>query len=179
VQVIDAGPIGNNARFLNHSCSPNCKTEMWQIGCQQRVGIFAQQNVAKGTELTYDYNFEGFWQPGAALKCQCGSANCAGTLGGKKKSKEEMEAAEGGKAGKGGAKSKKKPAPKKRKSEPAAAAAAAASSSSSAATPAAAPKRRPPPTDRSQTAGRAQPMSDVDDTESEVEMEEERKDADL
>ena len=65
--VIDAGPIGNNARFLNHSCSPNCKTEMWQIGCQQRVGIFTIKDVKKGEELTYDYNFEGFWQPGAAL----------------------------------------------------------------------------------------------------------------
>jgi SET domain-containing protein len=51
--VIDAGPIGNNARFLNHSCSPNCKTEMWQIGAQQRVGIFTLQTVPKGTELTY------------------------------------------------------------------------------------------------------------------------------
>ena len=65
--VIDAGPMGNNARFLNHACSPNCKTELWQIGAQQRVGIFTLKDVPKGEELTYDYNFEGFWQPGAAL----------------------------------------------------------------------------------------------------------------
>jgi len=103
--VIDAGPIGNNARFLNHSCSPNCKTEMWTIGAQQRVGIFTMQAVPKGTELTYDYNFEGFWQPGAALKCMCGAPNCAGTLGGKKKSAAELEASNAAAAG--GGKSKK------------------------------------------------------------------------
>ena len=70
---------------------PNCKTELWQIGCQKRVGIFTLRDVPKGTELTYDYNFEGFWQPGAALKCHCGSRNCAGTLGGKKKTVQEMK----------------------------------------------------------------------------------------
>lgn len=116
-QVIDAGPIGNNARFLNHSCAPNCKTELWQVGCQKRVGIFTLRDVKKGEELTYDYCFEGYWQPGAAIECKCGAPNCAGTLGGKKKSKEEMQAkeaaAKGGKAkakgkGKDGNKSKKR-----------------------------------------------------------------------
>jgi hypothetical protein len=66
---------------------------MWSIGCQKRVGIFTLADVAKGTELTYDYNFEGFWQPGAALTCQCGEENCAGTLGGKKKTKESLASA--------------------------------------------------------------------------------------
>jgi len=106
--VIDAGPIGNNARFLNHSCSPNCKTELWQVGNQQRVAIVTQQPVQKGTELTYDYNFEGFWQPGAALKCYCGSAQCRGTLGGKKKSREEIEKEEAAQARKAAAKAKAK-----------------------------------------------------------------------
>ena len=46
-----------------------------------RVGIFAKQDIAIGTELAYDYNFE--WYGGAKVRCRCGSPNCSGFLGAK------------------------------------------------------------------------------------------------
>ncbi len=47
-----------------------------------RVGLFAKQRVEAGVELTYDYNFEGFWAPGEEQACQCGAANCSQVRGG-------------------------------------------------------------------------------------------------
>jgi hypothetical protein len=88
---------------------------LWQVGCQQRVGIFTLRDVRRGEELTYDYNFEGFWQPGAALQCKCGSENCRGTLGGKKKTKEEIEKEKAAAAKKKGASKKKASGANKKK----------------------------------------------------------------
>lgn len=42
---IDAGPRGNSARFINHSCEPNCETQVWQVGGNQRVGVFALVDI--------------------------------------------------------------------------------------------------------------------------------------
>ncbi len=39
--MIDAGPKGNNARFMNHSCDPNCITQKWSVNGDTRVGLFA------------------------------------------------------------------------------------------------------------------------------------------
>jgi hypothetical protein len=87
--TIDAGPKGNKARFVNHSCEPNCQAQKWLVGDEYRVGIFALEDIVAGTEFTYDYNFEGFWKLGQALQCRCGAELCRGTLGGKKKKKGE------------------------------------------------------------------------------------------
>jgi hypothetical protein len=46
-----------------------------------RIGIFALVDIEKGAELTYDYNFHGFWQEGREQKCLCGAENCCGYLG--------------------------------------------------------------------------------------------------
>ena len=54
-RIIDAGPKGNIARFMNHSCKPNCETEKWTVNGDTRVGIFAQADIPAGTELTFDY----------------------------------------------------------------------------------------------------------------------------
>lgn len=48
---------------------------------ETRVGIFAKQDIALGTELAYDYNFE--WYGGATVRCLCGAANCSLFLGAK------------------------------------------------------------------------------------------------
>ncbi len=87
--VIDANLIANNARFINHSCDPNCKTELWTVGAQRRVGIFALRDLKAGTELTYDYCCEGFWKPGDEQPCLCGAENCRKFLGAKAVKKEE------------------------------------------------------------------------------------------
>jgi histone-lysine N-methyltransferase NSD2 len=79
--IIDAGRKGSLARFLNHSCDPNCITEKWDVNGVTRVGIFAKQKIKAGEELTYDYNFLGFWKDGKEHRCNCGSNNCSGLFG--------------------------------------------------------------------------------------------------
>jgi SET domain-containing protein len=78
--VIDAAHQGNDARFINHSCNPNCDAEI----IAGHIWIFAIKPIAKGEELAYDYQFEH--EPEyterdlAAYPCRCGAANCRGTI---------------------------------------------------------------------------------------------------
>ena len=65
--VRDAAVGGNIARFINHSCTPNCYTQV--IGDQ--IWIIAARNIRKGEELTYDYMTDG---PGH-IQCRC-RPNC-------------------------------------------------------------------------------------------------------
>uniref|UniRef100_A0A5B6YSA9 Putative histone-lysine N-methyltransferase ASHH1-like isoform X2 n=1 Tax=Davidia involucrata TaxID=16924 RepID=A0A5B6YSA9_DAVIN len=78
---IDATKKGSFARFINHSCQPNCETRKWTVLGEIRVGIFAKQDISVGTELAYDYNFE--WYGGANIRCLCGADNCSKFLGAK------------------------------------------------------------------------------------------------
>lgn len=77
--IIDAGPKGNLARFMNHSCSPNCETQKWLVGGVTRVGLFAIQDIPKGTELTFNYNL--CCRGNEKTVCNCGAKNCSGFLG--------------------------------------------------------------------------------------------------
>lgn len=43
--IIDAGPKGNLARFMNHSCDPNCETQKWSVNSLNRVGLFAIKDI--------------------------------------------------------------------------------------------------------------------------------------
>lgn len=43
--TIDAGPRGNAARFINHSCEPNCETQLWTVMGNVRVGLFAVKDI--------------------------------------------------------------------------------------------------------------------------------------
>lgn len=76
---IDATAKGSLARFINHSCQPNCETRKWNVLGEMRVGIFAKEDIDVGTELAYDYNFE--WYGGANVRCLCGALNCCKFLG--------------------------------------------------------------------------------------------------
>ena len=58
---------GGMARFINHSCEPNCVTEKWVVGAELRVGIFAKELIHAGTELCYHYRLD--WNRGAKVKC--------------------------------------------------------------------------------------------------------------
>lgn len=83
IECIDARKMGNMARFINHSCSPNCQTQKWSVTGENRVGIFALKDIKAFTELTFDYQFERF---GAKKQvCYCGEDNCRGYLGEKPK----------------------------------------------------------------------------------------------
>ncbi|GAV80086.1 SET domain-containing protein [Cephalotus follicularis] len=86
-ESIDATKKGSIARFINHSCQPNCETRKWTVLGEIRVGIFAKQDISVGTELAYDYNFE--WYGGAKVRCLCGAANCSGFLGAKSRGFQE------------------------------------------------------------------------------------------
>ncbi len=78
--TIDAGVGGNDARFINHSCQPNCET----VDEDGHIFIEAVRNIQPGVELTYDYNFEVDEPITPELKnfypCHCGSAKCRGTI---------------------------------------------------------------------------------------------------
>ncbi|KAK6432499.1 hypothetical protein LTR95_011332 [Oleoguttula sp. CCFEE 5521] len=76
--VID-GTKGSMARFVNHSCEPNCEVRMCLVGGTPRMGVFAGENgVQTGEELTYDYNFDNFGQ--TRQRCYCGAPSCRGFL---------------------------------------------------------------------------------------------------
>lgn len=78
--VIDAGVDGNDARFINHSCDPNCETVI-EGG---RVFIEAVRDIRKGEELGYEYGLT--WESTddeEELKnytCRCGAKRCRGTM---------------------------------------------------------------------------------------------------
>lgn len=78
--VIDGGEEGNDARWINHSCDPNCEA----IEEDDRVFIHAKQTIRPGEELTYDYQLtiEGRISRRArkGYSCGCGTDACRGTL---------------------------------------------------------------------------------------------------
>ncbi|KAK3524296.1 hypothetical protein QTP70_027035 [Hemibagrus guttatus] len=88
-RIIDAGPKGNQARFMNHSCQPNCETQKWTVNGDTRVGLFALVDIAAGTELTFNYNLECLGN--GKTVCKCGAPNCSGFLGVRPKVGCELE----------------------------------------------------------------------------------------
>jgi SET domain-containing protein len=79
-KVINAAIGGNEARWINHSCDPNCEA----ILEKGRVFIDATRDIERGEELFYDYSLE-IDEPitekaKKAYACLCGSPNCRGTL---------------------------------------------------------------------------------------------------
>lgn len=78
--VIDAGVGGNDARWINHSCDPNCEADEEE----GRVFIKSIRNIKAGEELSYDYGLiidEPYTKKlKAEYPCWCGSKNCRGTL---------------------------------------------------------------------------------------------------
>nr|XP_033782742.1 histone-lysine N-methyltransferase, H3 lysine-36 and H4 lysine-20 specific [Geotrypetes seraphini]XP_033782743.1 histone-lysine N-methyltransferase, H3 lysine-36 and H4 lysine-20 specific [Geotrypetes seraphini]XP_033782744.1 histone-lysine N-methyltransferase, H3 lysine-36 and H4 lysine-20 specific [Geotrypetes seraphini] len=83
-RIIDAGPKGNYARFMNHCCQPNCETQKWSVNGDTRVGLFALCDIKAGTELTFNYNLECLGN--GKTVCKCGASNCSGFLGVRPKS---------------------------------------------------------------------------------------------
>ncbi|EDV93184.1 GH19166 [Drosophila grimshawi] len=88
--IIDAGPKGNLARFMNHSCEPNCATQKWTVNCINRVGLFAIKDIPENTELTFNYLWDDLMNNGKKA-CFCGAKRCSGEIGGKLKDEEVKE----------------------------------------------------------------------------------------
>ncbi len=78
--VIDGKHLGNSAKWINHSCTPNCDADEEN----DRIFIKAIRNIQAGEELNYDYGLiidEPYTKKlKAEYPCWCGSANCRGTL---------------------------------------------------------------------------------------------------
>ncbi|MEP6765698.1 MAG: SET domain-containing protein-lysine N-methyltransferase [Gemmatimonadaceae bacterium] len=78
--VVDAAVDGNEARWINHSCDPNCDA----VIDGGRIWIEALRDIEVGEELAYDYAYQLKERHTVRLKkiypCNCGSANCRGTI---------------------------------------------------------------------------------------------------
>ncbi|WAR00391.1 ASH1L-like protein [Mya arenaria] len=84
--VIDGYRMGNVARFINHSCEPNCEMQKWNVNGMYHMCLYAQKDIEPGTELVYDYNFQSFNHDAQQI-CKCGSQVCRGLIGGRTKAK--------------------------------------------------------------------------------------------
>ncbi|KAM4702961.1 LOW QUALITY PROTEIN: histone-lysine N-methyltransferase 2A [Rhinophrynus dorsalis] len=74
-EVVDATMHGNAARFINHSCEPNCYSRVIPIDGQKHIVIFAMRKIYRGEELTYDYKFP-IEDASNKLACNCGTKKC-------------------------------------------------------------------------------------------------------
>jgi SET domain-containing protein len=78
--IIDAAYDGNDARFINHSCDPNCQANIER----GHIWIDAIRRIPAGTELAYDYEYDD--DPKYTVKdllfygCRCGSPKCRKTI---------------------------------------------------------------------------------------------------
>jgi SET domain-containing protein len=71
---IDGSPKYNKARYINHSCSPNCEVEI----IRGKIWIVAIKNIKKGDELSYDYGYEFDKEDFMDHVCKCSAKNCIG-----------------------------------------------------------------------------------------------------
>lgn len=86
--IIDASVGGNQARWINHSCDPNCQAVLHEDpqgrSERDRVIIESLRPIRAGEELCYDYGIRLEERHTPRLKriwaCRCGAANCTGTL---------------------------------------------------------------------------------------------------
>ena len=98
--VVDATKRGGIARFINHSCTPNCTAKIIRVDGSKRIVIYALRDIERGKsgvnrpcrlaidradatpdeELTYDYKFEREWDSDDRIPCLCGSTGCKGFL---------------------------------------------------------------------------------------------------
>lgn len=78
--TIDGNSRGNEARYINHSCDPNCES----VNEEGRIYIEAIKSIKPGEEITYDYNYEVEGRVTKKekefYKCRCNSTNCRGTI---------------------------------------------------------------------------------------------------
>ena len=97
--VIDANHGGNAARWINHSCDPNCEAVLEEDDGDDRrldkVFIEAIRDIAPGEELSYNYGIRLEEKHTKELKkiweCRCGSPNCTGTMLQPKKDKSKKK----------------------------------------------------------------------------------------
>lgn len=117
--VIDAGVNGNEARFINHGCDPNCQT----IDIAKRIFIEAIRTIRPGEELAYDYRIQRDADDPAdvdiVFRCLCGAKNCRGSmLVGRRKKRTATSKRRAARGKKRAARPKKRAARPKRRTRP-------------------------------------------------------------
>ena len=73
--VLDGDTKTNTAKYINHSCDPNCEVDI----IKGKIWIIAIKDIKKGDELSYDYGF-GYDADFRQFTCKCGSKNCCGYI---------------------------------------------------------------------------------------------------
>ena len=73
--VLDGDTKTNIAKYINHSCDPNCEVDI----INGKIWIIAIKDIKKGDELSYDYGF-GYDADFRQFPCKCGSKNCCGYI---------------------------------------------------------------------------------------------------
>ncbi len=80
--LIDGAVGGNESRFINHSCEPNCEAYVFD----DRAYIYAMRDITRGEELTFDYQLQRTIRSRVSKKdkeqypCLCGSPHCRGSM---------------------------------------------------------------------------------------------------
>ena len=73
---IDGSPLYNKARYINHSCNPNCEVDI----IDNKIWIISIKKIKKGEELNYDYGYPFDEDDYSDHICKCGSKNCIGYI---------------------------------------------------------------------------------------------------
>ena len=73
---IDGSVRYNKARYINHSCKPNCEVQIKN----GRIWIYSIRNIKKNEELSYDYGYEFDRDDYKDHRCKCGNNNCIGYI---------------------------------------------------------------------------------------------------
>jgi SET domain-containing protein len=71
---LDGNTPGNPARFINHSCVPNCDAEI----IDDRIWIVSNRDIKAGEEITFNYGFD--LEDYRDYPCHCGSPGCVGYI---------------------------------------------------------------------------------------------------
>ncbi|XP_047250354.1 histone-lysine N-methyltransferase ATXR7 isoform X13 [Capsicum annuum] len=75
--VVDATKRGGIARFINHSCEPNCYPKVISVEGEKKIFIYAKRHIAAGEEITYNYKFP---LEEKKIPCNCGAKRCRGSM---------------------------------------------------------------------------------------------------
>ena len=73
---IDGSPLYNNARYINHSCDPNCEVDI----IKNEIWISSIKKIKKGEELSYDYGYPFDKDDYSDHVCKCSSIKCIGYI---------------------------------------------------------------------------------------------------
>lgn len=77
---IDTRKFGGIARYINHSCDPNCELINWNVGGVNHACLFSSKTIKLDTELTFDYRWSIRSNNHIRAAYKCGTSNCRSFL---------------------------------------------------------------------------------------------------